>query len=135
MPMTVLQGREVFERIRVAVVDDHTLFRDGVVATVNDTIDFEVVAEGQCGSEAVRIAQDHLPDIILLDANMPVGGIEAAREISKCRPTVKTVVLTSSDTPEHMIAASDAGARIYLTKGMSASELLATLRSVHFGSA
>jgi len=119
------------ERIRVAVVDNHPLFRDGVVATVNDTTEFEVVAQGQCGSDAVQIAQHHLPDIILLDANMPVSGIEAAREISKRCPSVKMIVLTSLEG--HVTAAHEAGARSCLMKGVSATELLGTLRSVHFG--
>jgi two-component system, NarL family, nitrate/nitrite response regulator NarL len=118
-------------RIRVAVVDNHPLFRDGVVATVNDTAEFEVVAQGECGSDAVQIAQHHLPDIILLDANMPVSGIEAAREISIRCPSVKTVVLTSLEG--HVTAAREAGARSCLMKGVSAAELLGALRSVHLG--
>jgi two-component system nitrate/nitrite response regulator NarL len=120
------------ERIRVAVVDNHPLFRDGVVTTVNDTTEFEVVAQGECGSDAVHIAQQLLPDIILLDANMPVSGIEAAREISKRCPSVKTIMLTSLEGTEHVTAAREAGARFCLTKGISAHELLGTLRFVHF---
>jgi hypothetical protein len=84
--MFVQQEREVSERIRVAVVDNHTLFRDGVVTTVNDTTDFEVVAEGQSGSDAVRIARDHHPDIMLLDANMPVS---ASRPLAKFQNAVQ----------------------------------------------
>jgi DNA-binding NarL/FixJ family response regulator len=119
-------------RIRIAVVDNHPLFRDGVVATVNDTTEFEVVAQGECGSDAVHIAQHHLPDIILLDANMPVSGLEAAREISKRCPSVKTIMLTSLEGTEYVTAAREAGACFCLLKGVSATELLGTLRSVHF---
>jgi len=98
---------------------------------VNDTDEFEVVAQGASGSDAVYIARQLLPDIMLLDANMPAGGIEAARQISKCCPSVKTVMLTSLEGTEHMAAAREAGASFCLTKGISADELLGTLLSVH----
>lgn len=120
------------EPIRVAVVDNHAPYRNGVVTTVNDTIEFEVVAEGECGTDAVRIARDYLPDIMLLDENMPVNGVKAACEISRIYPSVKTILLTSYAEAEHVTAAREAGARICLTKGISGAELLATLRCVHF---
>ena len=120
------------EPIRVAVVDNHAPYRNGVVTTVNDTLEFEVVAEGECGTDAVRIARDYLPDIMLLDENMPVNGVKAACEISRIYPSVKTILLTSYAEAEHVTAAREAGARICLTKGISGPELLATLRCVHF---
>ena len=120
------------EPIRVAVVDNHAPYRNGVVTTVNDTLEFEVVAEGECGTDAVRIARDYLPDIMLLDENMPVNGVKAACEISRIYPSVKTILLTSYAEAEHVTAAREAGARICLTKGISGAELLATLRCVHF---
>jgi two-component system nitrate/nitrite response regulator NarL len=120
------------ESIRVAVIDNHAPYRHGVVTTVNDTIEFEVVAQGECGTDAVRIARDYHPDIMLLDANMPVGGIEAAREISRTCPSVKTILLTSSAETEHATAAREAGACICLMKGGSAAELMAILRCVHY---
>jgi len=120
------------EPIRVAVIDDHAPYRNGVVTTVNEAVEFEVVAEGECGTDAVRIARDYHPDIMPLDANMPVSGIKAAREISRTCPTVKTILLSSYAESEHLTAAREAGASTCLTKGISAAELLATLRSVHF---
>lgn len=120
------------EPIRVAVIDNHAPYRSGVVTTVNEHIEFEVVAEGECGTDAVRIARDYHPDIMLLDANMPVSGIKAAREISRTCPSVKTILLSSYEETEHLIAAREAGACICLTKGISAAELLATLRCVYF---
>jgi two-component system, NarL family, nitrate/nitrite response regulator NarL len=117
--------------IRVAVVDDHPLFREGVVATVNAAPEFEVVAQGKCGSDAVHIARQQCPDIMLLDVNMSDGGIDAARKIKTLRPSVKTVMLTSCDDSEHMAAACAAGARKFIVKGTSATELVATLRAVH----
>jgi two-component system nitrate/nitrite response regulator NarL len=117
--------------IRVAVVDDHPIFREGVVATVNAAPEFEVVAEGKCGSDAVRIARQECPDIMLLDVNMSDDGIDAARKITTLRPSVKTVMLTSCDDQEHIFAARAAGARKLIVKGTGATELLATLRAVH----
>ena len=117
--------------IRVAVVDDHPLFRHGVVAAVNAVPEFQVVAQGQCGSDAVRIARQQLPDIMLLDVNMPDSGIDAAREISAISPSVKTVMLTACDGVEHVAAALAAGARTLITKGVSSAELMTTLRAVY----
>jgi DNA-binding NarL/FixJ family response regulator len=117
--------------IRVAVVDDHPLFRDGVVATVNAVPEFQVVAQGASGSDAVRIARQQHPDIILLDVNMPESGIDAVREISVISPSVKTVMLTACESVEYVVAAREAGARISITKGVSSAELMKTLRAVY----
>lgn len=119
------------EVIRVAVVDNHPLYRDGLVETVNAVPEFEVVAQGKCGGDAVRIARHHCPDIMLLDVNMSDSGIDAARQITTLSPSVKTVMLTSYDDSEHIDAARAAGARNFIVKGASAAELVATLRAVH----
>jgi DNA-binding NarL/FixJ family response regulator len=119
--------------IRVAVVDNHSLFRDAVVAVVDASPEFEVIAQGECGTDAVRIARHQCPDILLMDVNMSDCGIDAAREIAAIRPSVKTVILTSCDGPEHGAAARAAGARKSIVKGLSAAELMATLRAVHLG--
>ena len=134
-PAQAKMNRKRFSKmtIRVAVVDDHPLFRDGVVATVNAVPEFQVVAQGECGGDAVRIARQHQPDIILLDVNMPQSGIDAAREISTITPSVKTVMLTGCEEAEHAAAARDAGARRFITKGVSSSELMTTLRAVYLG--
>jgi|SRR6516162_3518074 DNA-binding NarL/FixJ family response regulator len=122
---------EMNDPIRVAVVDNHRLFRDGVITTLNETADFKVIAAGERGSHAVRIAQDYVPEIMLLDLNMPEGGIEAAREISALCPYVKTIVLTSCEGGEHFSEISEAGVRVYIMKGVSATSLVETLRRVH----
>jgi DNA-binding NarL/FixJ family response regulator len=120
--------------VRVAVVDDHPLFREAVVAVVDASPEFEVIAQGECGNDAVRIARQQHPDIMLLDVNMPEkSGIDAAREITVIRPSVKTVMLTSCDDSEYGPAAHAAGARKSIVKGLSAAELVATLRAVHLG--
>lgn len=114
--------------IRVAVIDDHPLFRGGVVATVNGAPEFKVVAEGENGGDAVRIARHQCPDIMLLDICMPGNGIDAAREISVISPSVRTVMLTVCDGVE--AAARAAGARKFITKGVSGTELVMTLLAV-----
>jgi DNA-binding NarL/FixJ family response regulator len=124
-------GRKMDEPIRVAVIDNHRLFRDGVIETLNETADFKVVAAGERGSHAVRIALDCVPEIMLLDLNMPEGGIEAAREISTLCPYVRTIILTGCEGDEHFAAISEAGVRVYIMKGVSAIALVETLRRVH----
>src|SRR5918996_215157 len=119
--------------IRVVVVDDHPLFRDGVANTLRSNNAFEVVAEGASADDAVRIAEDELPDIILLDVNMPGGGIEAARVIARVCPVVKTIMLTVSESDEHVAAALEAGARGYILKGIRGPELVRTVGAIHGG--
>ena len=97
-------------RIRVAVVDNHPLFRDAVVAVVDASPEFKVIAQGECGSDAISIARHQCPDILLMDVNMLDSGIDAAREITAIRPSVKTVMLTSCDGPEYGAAVHAAGA-------------------------
>ena len=118
------------EPIRVAVIDNHRLFRDGVITTLEETTYFKVVAVGESGSHAVRIASDILPEIMLLDLNMPEGGIESAREISAICPYVKTVMLTSCDGEENLAAINEAGVRLCIIKGVSAPALTEALRDV-----
>ncbi len=120
-------------KIRVALFDDHPLMREGVVHTLNSASDFEVVAEGATRDDAVRVAQDDLPDIILLDINMPGGGIEAAQDISNVCPFVRIVTLTVSEDEADVGAALRAGARGYILKGVSGPEFLRTLRAIHSG--
>ncbi len=121
------------EKITVAVVDDHPLMREGVAHTLTHSGRFAVVAMGGSGAEAIRIAQDHLPEILLLDINMPGGGIDCARQIALECPVVKMVMLTISENQEHVCDAMEAGARGYILKGVSASELVGTLLSIHAG--
>ena len=118
------------ERIRVAVVDDHPLFRAGVVFTVRSAPDMEIVAEGATAQEAVQIGRYHAPDIMLLDVSMPGGGIEAASEIHRLCPMVKAVMLTVSENPSHVSAALQSGVSAYIVKGCSGAELLQIVRGV-----
>lgn len=121
------------DRIRVAIVDDHPIFREGVAFTIRSSRAFEIVAEGASADDAIRIAKEQLPDVILLDVSMPGGGIEAARAISAACPVVKVIMLTVSEQEEDVTQALEAGANGYILKGTSGTDLLTTLQSVSRG--
>lgn len=119
--------------ITVAIIDDHPLMREGVAHTLTQSGKFSIIAMGAKAADAVRIAQDFLPEILLLDINMPGGGIEAAKQINVQCPIVKMVMLTISENQEHVCDAMEAGARGYILKGVSAAELVGTLISIQDG--
>jgi two-component system, NarL family, nitrate/nitrite response regulator NarL len=121
------------EPIRVAVIDDHPLFREGVAHTIQRSGILQVIAEGATAEDAIRIAKAELPDIVLLDVSMPGGGVEAARAISNACPVVKIIMLTVSESEEHVHEAMEAGVRGYVLKGTSGLELVNTLRAVARG--
>jgi two-component system nitrate/nitrite response regulator NarL len=121
------------ETLHVAIVDDHPLFREGVAHTLAAQPDIEVVAEGESAADAVRIAAERLPDIILLDVSMPGGGLSAVRQIATAFPVVKVVMLTVSEDEDDVTAALRAGARAYVLKGVAARELVRIMRAVAAG--
>ncbi len=119
--------------IRVAVVDDHPIFRAGIHHTVARDTSMEIVAEGASADDATRIARDYAPDVVLLDINMPGDGLVAAKVIRRQCPRVKIVMLTVSENEDHLVAALECGASAYILKGIVASELLRTIRDAHLG--
>ena len=121
------------ESIRIAVADDHPLFREGVVATLSANPDMTVVGQAENAEEAVRLVREELPDLVLLDITMPGGGIEAARRIASSSPATRIVMLTVSEDEDDLLAAMKAGASAYVLKGVSARELASVLRSVSAG--
>jgi two-component system, NarL family, nitrate/nitrite response regulator NarL len=121
------------DKIHVVIADDHTLFRDGLAGIIGGTEDFEVVGQAGNMQEAVQLARDLLPDIILLDIDMPGGGLEAARIIASELPVTRIVILTSSEDDDHLIGALKIGARAYILKGVAARELIRILRTVWAG--
>ena len=121
------------DRIRVVLVDDHPLLREGVAATLQADPDFEVVAQGGSADEALQLAREHLPDIIMLDVSMPGGGINAARSISAACPIVKIVMLTVSEDEEDVLGALKVGASGYMLKGVSGPELVRIVRAINAG--
>ncbi|HBY99652.1 MAG: response regulator transcription factor [Ardenticatenaceae bacterium] len=120
-------------KIHVVIVDDHPLFREGVAHTLQIDSDFEVVGQGASADDALGLARDLLPDLILLDITMPGGGVAAAQAIAAACPVTKIVMLTVSEEEDDVLAALKAGARAYILKGISARELVRVLRAVYAG--
>jgi DNA-binding NarL/FixJ family response regulator len=121
------------DRLRVGIIDDHPLFREGVVHTLRSARMLDVVGEGGTADDAVRIAKEELPDILLLDVSMPGGGIEAARSIARVCPVVKMIMLTVSENEDDVAQALEAGAKGYVLKGTSGPELLKTMFAISRG--
>ncbi len=119
--------------ITIIVVDDHPLFREGVVTTLQESGFFDVVAQAGTQEDAIREAEKHLPDLMLLDVSMPGGGIETAEEITKRVPVVKIIMLTVSEQEEDVQAALRAQARGYVLKGVASDDLISILRDINNG--
>lgn len=120
-------------QIRIALIDDHPLFRDGVRQTLISAGDIAVVAEGGSAEEAIHIAGTAAPDVMLIDISMPGGGIAAAATIGNLHPEVKIVLLTVSESESDVSAAMTTGARGYVLKGISGTELVQIVRAVDSG--
>lgn len=120
--------------IRVLVVDDHPVVRGGVVGLLSGEPDIEVVAEASDGDEAVRLAAQHTPDVVLMDLRMPgTGGVSATEQIRAADPSIRVLVFTTYETDENILGAIEAGASGYLLKASPAGELLAAVRAVAAG--
>jgi DNA-binding NarL/FixJ family response regulator len=120
--------------IRVLVVDDHPIVRQGLVSVLGDEDDLEVVGEAGSGREAVARAQRLQPDVVLLDLEMPdLDGVAAIPQLLAVRPGLGILVFTAYDTDERVLGAVRAGARGYLLKGASAEEIARGIRTVHAG--
>ena len=121
------------EVIQVVIVDDHPLFREGVAATLSAEPDIRVVGEGSSAEDAMQLASSLLPDIMLLDINMPGGGLKAAKLIAQSYPVCKILMLTFSEDEDDVLTALKAGARGYVLKGVAGRELREIVRSVYQG--
>ena len=120
--------------LRVMIVDDHALFRQGLRTVLAEEPDVEGVAEAGDGQEAVRLAQDVVPDVVLMDVRMPGrSGIEAAARIRDALPTCKILMLTISDDEVDLFDAIKAGASGYLLKEIPVEEVADAVRSVAAG--
>lgn len=120
--------------IRILVVDDHIVVRQGLVALLRITPDMKVVAEAANGNQAVQLFLEHRPDVTLMDLRLPeMGGVEAIAEIRKAVPQARIIVLTTFDGDENIYRALQAGAKGYLLKDMSGDELMDAIRKVHAG--
>jgi two-component system nitrate/nitrite response regulator NarL len=118
----------------ILVVDDHVLFRDGLISLFRSTPDFHVVDQAGTVQEAIEKASFHRPDIILMDFSLPDGtGLDATQAILDELPDCKIVFLTVYETDENLLKAIRQGAKGYLLKNVSSSSLLASLRSLASG--
>ncbi len=122
--------------IRVLIADDHTLFRDGLVALLNSVDDIIVVGTAKDGQKAVEQAAASQPDVILMDILMPeLNGIEATRTIIQDSPHIGVIMLTMFEDDESVFSAMRAGARGYILKGADQEEVLRAIRAVNRGEA
>ncbi len=121
------------DAIRIAVIDDHPMFREGAVEIFACMDDIEVVAEGATAADALRVAEDLRPDVMLLDISLPGDGLEAAASIARTFPGVRTVMLTASESELDVASALQVGARGYILKGSSGAEVVETVRAIFNG--
>jgi DNA-binding NarL/FixJ family response regulator len=122
--------------VRVLVVDDHTLFREGLAALLNAAAETEVAGQAATGAEAIAQAGALAPDVVLMDIQMPdMNGIEATRRILSDQPEVGVIMLTMLEDDDSLFAAMCAGARGYILKGADRAEVLRTVVAVAGGQA
>ncbi|MGO8368842.1 response regulator [Rhizobium ruizarguesonis] len=120
--------------IKIAIVDDHPLFREGVSRSLSEIDDFVVVGEGASADDAVTLAASQRPDVLLLDVSMPGGGINAISEIVVGSPQTKVLMLTASEDVDPLIASLRRGAAGYVVKGIGSRGLAEAIRTVVRGS-
>ncbi|MCL0056950.1 response regulator transcription factor [Dehalococcoidia bacterium] len=122
------------EQIKVLVVDDHSLFRGGVVGVIASQQGMQVVAEAENGREAIEKAREIQPDIVIMDLSMPVmGGVEATRLLLEVVPGANVLMLTISEKDEDLFDAMKAGARGYILKGADPEELVRAVTHIAQG--
>lgn len=124
------------ERITVMLVDDHSMVRFGIKSYLQTLPDIQMVGEAASGAEAVRVAAEVAPDVLLMDLIMPgMDGVAATRLVKQVSPRTQIIVLTSYDQDEHIFPAIRAGALSYLLKDVEAEELAAAIRKAYHGEA
>ncbi len=122
------------DKIKILIVDDHALMRDGISALLALHDDIEIVGEASEGKEAIEKARELSPDVIIMDIVMPgMDGLEATRRIRKKSPEVKVLALTQHDNREYVLSAIKAGTAGYVPKRALGSELVSAIRAVYKG--
>ena len=121
-------------KIKILVVDDHAVMRDGIRALLSIHDDIEVIGEASEGKEAIEKVREIVPDVVIMDIVMPgMDGMEATRRIVKEIPKAKVLVLTQHDNKEYVLSAIKTGAAGYVPKRALGSELVSAIRAVHRG--
>lgn len=119
------------EPIRILITDDHPLFREGVATTLDNLPEFQIVGQAETVEETLKLVATLLPDVVLLDINLPGdSGISAATKISSAYPVVNIIMLTASEDEDDLLKALKAGASGYIIKGVHAKELVNAVLSV-----
>jgi len=122
--------------IRILIVDDHALFREGVHAILKAVPDIEIVGETGTGEEAITLASNLKPDVILMDIQMPdLNGVEATHRILQKQPEIGIIIVTMLEDDDSLFSAMRAGARGYVLKGADKAEMLKSIRAVAEGEA
>lgn len=122
------------DRIRILVVDDHHVVRQGLVALLNIMPEIQVVGQAADGAEAIRLYRESRPDVTLMDLQLPgLSGVETIKRVRQEDPSARFIVLTTFDGDEDIYRALEAGARAYLLKGMTVEELTSAIKTVHAG--
>jgi DNA-binding NarL/FixJ family response regulator len=120
--------------VRVLIADDHPVFRDGLASLLATQPDVVVVATAADGAEAVALAGEHQPDVVVMDLQMPeMNGIDATRRLAETQPDARVLVFTMGEEDGTVLAAMRAGARGYLVKGASQDEVVRAISTVHAG--
>lgn len=121
-------------KTKIVIIDDHQLFREGVKRILDFERDFEVVAEGDDGSEALQLVEQYQPDVVIMDINMPsVNGVEATKQLVEANPETKVIILSIHDDETYVTHALQTGARGYLLKEMDADALIQAVKVVAEG--
>lgn len=119
--------------MRIIVVDDHPIFRKGLTMSLEESGDLTVCGEGASGGDALALARDLQPDVVLLDLSMPDGGLAVLPALCRENPTLKVAVLTASEDSDDLMAALDAGAAGYIVKGIGTRGLIEAVRAIAGG--
>lgn len=132
--MEIMSSDTVSTTIRLLIADDHPVVRDGLRAMLSTQADFQVLGEAMNGTEAVQLAAELKPDVILLDLEMPdLDGVTALGQIQSHDPQARVIIVTAYDTDDRIVQAVVAGARGYLLKGAPREEIFRAIRVVHDG--
>jgi DNA-binding NarL/FixJ family response regulator len=122
------------QKTSVLLVDDHPFVREGIRSFLSDLQDFEVIGEASTGAEALKLAEEHEPDFILLDINMPgINGLEAVGQLRKLTPAAKILILTVHNSREYVLHVAKSGAHGYILKEAPPEELLQAMQAIRAG--